>query len=196
MLILIWHGSEWVNLSTMLRNFGVNVWCFTVKGCFLMHKGCLVSVYLDIVEYKGCLVLVVGYWYFGSAFATGSGSYYIFCWVNIDYEMGVLKIDVTMVWYLDYNQLMLVIVFMGITSESCIFVRRQSHLVSCSFPFFTVPCLECWWKIMVIRMMLFYFSCHLICNISRYCRALLFLAMFPKHVLGMSFERTYVGLFI
>ncbi|PWA77961.1 hypothetical protein CTI12_AA221320 [Artemisia annua] len=52
------------------------------------------------------------------------------------------------------------------------------------------------WAVIAARGMWFYFISHLLCNLSRYSRVLLFLALFPKHVLGMSFELTYMGLSI
>ncbi|PWA52070.1 RNA-directed DNA polymerase, eukaryota, Reverse transcriptase zinc-binding domain protein [Artemisia annua] len=44
--------------------------------------------------------------------------------------------------------------------------------------------------------MLFFLISHLLCNKSSFCITLLFLALFPKHVLGMSFELTYMGMSI
>lgn len=150
-IYLMWHGSVWVILSTMVGNFGVFGCCSNDKCCLLMHNGCLVYVYLDIVENKGCLELDVGCWYFGPSTASWSGLYCLFCWASLE-------------------------------------LRRQF--------LFMVLNLEWCWKIMVIRRRLFSLICHLLCNKSRYCRALLFLVMFPKHVLGMSFELAYVGLSI
>ncbi|PWA98655.1 hypothetical protein CTI12_AA001400 [Artemisia annua] len=102
---------------------------------------------------------------------------------------------------------------MDFTREA--FLRRQSHLAKCSIGYLIVkvqvlkmkffsPALKLslmvtsvdWmWKAIVIWMSDF-ISCYLVCNKSSYRRNLLLLVMFPKHVLGMSFDYAYMGLSI
>lgn len=68
---LIWHGSDWVMMSTKVGNFGVIIWFSTDNCCCLMYIGYLVYGSLDIVEYKGYLELVVGFWCFRPATSFG-----------------------------------------------------------------------------------------------------------------------------
>ncbi|PWA44631.1 hypothetical protein CTI12_AA393700 [Artemisia annua] len=100
---------------------------------------------------------------------------------------------------------------MGFSQEG--FLRRQSHLAKCSIVLIRVFVLKLKMKILSLAFKLkfmvicldwcfipfglFWFidfsSCIWTCNKDSYRRALLYLVMFPKHVLGMSFRVRLYG---